>query len=66
MTIRARRQTKVKITLLDGVDVGPPKRRVYWRGFNRYVHEAMNSIRNVKVYLKTRSGNVNIIIIRMF
>ena len=46
--------------LLDGVDVGPPKQCVCWRGLNRYVHEAMNCISNVKVYLKTRSGNVNI------
>ena len=47
-------------TLLDGIDVGPPKQRVCWRGLNRSVHEAMNSISNVKVRLKTRSGNVNI------
>ena len=63
MTIRARRQTKVskQTTLLDGVDVGPHKQRVCWRSLNRYVHEAMNSISNVKVHLKTRSGNVNIV-----
>ena len=63
MTIRARRQTKVskQTTLLDGVDVDPPKQRVCWRGLNRYVHEAMNSISNVKVHLKTHSGNVNIL-----
>ena len=46
--------------LLDGVYVGPPKQRVCWRGLNRSVHEAMNNISNVKVELKTRSGNVNI------
>ena len=62
MTIRARRQTNVskQTTLLDGVDVGPPKQRVCWRGLNRYVHEAMNLFSNVKVHLKTRVGNVNI------
>ena len=61
MTIRARRQTNAsKQTTLDGVDVGPPKQRVCWRGLNGFVHEAMNNISNVKVHLKTRSGNVNI------
>ena len=28
---------------------------------NRFVHEGMNLISNVKVHLKTRSGNVNIL-----
>ena len=62
MTIHAQRQTKVskQTMLLDGVDVGPSKQRVCWRVLNRYVHEAMNSISNVKVHLKTRSGNINI------
>ena len=61
-TERARRQTKVskQTMLLDGVDVGPPKQHVCWRGLNRYVHEAMNNVSNVKFHLKTRSGNVNI------
>ena len=56
MTICARRQTNVgkQTTLLDGVDVGPPKQRVCWRGLNRSVQEAMNNISNVKVHLKTR------------
>ena len=62
MKIRARRQTNAskQTTLLDGVDVGPPKQRVCWRSLNRSVHEAMNNISNVKVHLKTPSGNVNI------
>ena len=62
MTIRARRQTKAskQAMLLDSVDVSPPKQRVCWRGLNRSVHEAMNTISNVKVHFKTRSGNVNI------
>ena len=62
MTIHAQRQTKVskQTMLLDGVDAGPPKQRVCWRGLNRYVHKAMNSILNVRVHLKTLSGNVNI------
>ena len=62
MMIRARSPTNAskQTTLLDGVDVGPPKQRVYWRGLNRSVHEVMNNISNVKVHLKTCSGNVNI------
>ena len=62
MTIHAQHQTNdsKQTTLLDGVDVGPPKQRVCWRGLNRSFHEAMNNISNVKVHLKTRSGNVNI------
>ena len=27
---------------------------------NRFVHEGMNDISNVKVHIKTRSGNINI------
>ena len=62
MTISAQRQTNVsKQTLLDGVEVCLPKQSVCWRGFNRSVHEAMNNISNVKVHLKNRSGNVNIL-----
>ena len=61
MTIRARRQTNVgkQITLLDDLDVGPPKQRVCWRGLNRSGQTAMNIISNVKVHLKTLSLNVN-------
>ena len=46
-------------TLLN--DVGPLKWRVSGCGLNRFVHECMNGISNVKVHLKTLSGNVNII-----
>ena len=46
--------------LLDGVDVKSLKWRVYGFGLNRFVHEGMNHISNVKVHSKTRSGNVNI------
>ena len=48
-------------TLLNGVDVGPPKWHVCGHGINQSVHEGMNNISNVKVHLKTRSGNVNIL-----
>ena len=49
-------------TSLDGVDVGLPKWRVCGHGLNQSVHEGMNGISNVKVRLKTLSGNVNITI----
>ena len=45
---------------MDGLDVSPLKWRVCGCGLNRFVHEGMNHISNVKVHLKTRSGNVNI------
>ena len=62
MTIHARRQINVRkqTMLLDRADVGPPKQRTCWSGLNRSVHEPMIKISNVKVHLKTRSGNVNI------
>ena len=46
--------------LLDGIDISPLKWRVCGCGLNRFVHEGMNHISNVKVHLKTFSGNVNI------
>ena len=46
--------------LLDGLDISPLKWRVCGCGLNRVVHEGMSHISNVKVHLKTRSGNVNI------
>ena len=46
-------------TLFDGLYVSPLKWHVCGRGLNRFVHEGMNHISNVKVHLKTRSGNVN-------
>ena len=61
MAIRAQRHANVskQATLLDGLDVSPLKWRVCRCGLNRFVHEGMNGISNVKVHLKTRSGNVN-------
>ena len=47
-------------TLLDGLYVSPLKWSVCRCGLNRFVHEGMNHISNVKVHLKTDSGNVNI------
>ena len=48
-------------TLLDGLDVSPLKWCVCGFGLNQFVHDGMNLISNVKVHLKTRSRNVNII-----
>ena len=62
MAIRVQRHTNVskQATLLDGPDVSTLKWRVYGCGLNGIVHEGMNHISNVRVHLKTRSGNVNI------
>ena len=62
MAIRVQNHANVskQATLLDGVNVGPLKWRVCGCGLNRFVHEGMKCISNVKVHLKTRSGNVNI------
>ena len=62
MAIRVRRHANVsKQALLDGHDVSPLKWHVCGCGLNRFVHEVMNDISNVKVHLKTRSRNVNIV-----
>ena len=62
MAIRVQRHTNVRkqATLLVGLDISPLKWRVC--GLNRFVHEGMNHISNVEVHLKTRSGNVNILL----
>ena len=62
MAIRVQRHANVskQATLLDGLNVSPLKWRVCGCGLNRFVHEGMNHISNVKVHLKTRSWNVNI------
>ena len=62
MVIRVQRHANVskQATLLDGLDVSLLKWRVCGCGLNRFVHEGMNHISNVKVHLKTRRGNVNI------
>ena len=62
MVIRVQRQANVskQTTLLEGVDVGPFKWPICGCGLNRSVHEGMNDVSNVKVHLKTHSGNVNI------
>ena len=64
MAIRVQRHANVskQATLLDGLDVSPLKWRVCGSGLNRFIHEGMNHISNVKVHLKTRSGNVNILV----
>ena len=62
MVIRDQCHTNIsnQTTLLDGVDAGPPKGHVCGRGLNKSIYEGMNDISNVKVHLRTRSGNVNI------
>ena len=62
MAIHVQRHANVskQATLLDGLDVSPPKWCVCGCGLNRFVHEGMNDISNVKVHLKTINGNVNI------
>ena len=64
MAIRVQRHAigSKQATLLDGLDVSPLKRRVCGCGLNRFVHEGMNYISSVMVPLKTRKGNVNIIL----
>ena len=66
MATRVQRHANVseQATLLDGLDVSPLKWRVCGCGLNRFVHEDMNHISNVKVHLKTRSGNVNISLLK--
>ena len=62
MAIRVQRHANVskQATLLDGLDVSMLKWHVYRCGLNRFVHEGMNHISNVRVHLKTHSGNMNI------
>ena len=54
MAIRVQLHTNdsKQATLLDGVDVGPLKWRVYGCGLNRFIHEGMNNISNVKSSFK--------------
>ena len=62
MAINDQRQANVskQTTLLDGIAVGPSKWCVCGCDLNRSVHEGMNDTSNVKVYVRTRRGNVNI------
>ena len=64
MAIRVQRQANVskQATLLDGLNVRPLKWRICGCGLNRFVHEGMNNISNAEVHVKTRSGNVNMIV----
>ena len=64
MAIRVQPHASVskQATLLDGLDISPLKWRICEFGLNRFAHDGMNHISNVKVHLKTCSGNVNIIV----
>ena len=57
MAIRVQRHANIskQATLLDGLDVSQLKWRVCGCVLNRFVHEGINGISNVKVHLKTRS-----------
>ena len=52
MAIRVQLHTNIskQTTLLDGVDVCPPKWRVCGRVLNRSVHQGTKDISNVKVH----------------
>ena len=54
MAIRVQCQANVtkQATLLDGFDVSPLNWRVCGCGLNRFVHEGMNDISNVKVHFR--------------
>ena len=60
MRVQCHANVSKQATLLDGLDVSQLKWRICWCGLNRFVHEGINHISNVKVHLKTSSGNVNI------
>ena len=62
MAIRAPHHANISLQamLLDVLNISPLKWRVFEYCLNRFVHEGMNHISNVKVHLKTCSGNVNI------
>ena len=49
-----------KQTSLDSVDDGPRKWPLCGQSLNQTVYEGVKDIPNVKVHLKTHSGNVNI------
>ena len=61
MAIHVQRHANVskQAMLLDELDVSPLKLHVCGCGLNRFIHEGMNHISNLKFHLKTRSGNVN-------
>ena len=50
--------------LLDGIDL--LQSHICGCGLNGFVYEGMNNIPNIKVHLKTHSGNVNIWNIHVF
>ena len=60
MAIRVQHHANVskQATLLGGLNVSMLKWSVCKCGLNRFVHEGVNHISNVKVHLKTRSANI--------
>ena len=61
MAIRVQRHSNVsnQAALLDGLDVSLLKWHVCGCDLNRFFHEGLNHISNVKAHLKTRTRNVN-------
>ena len=59
MAIGVQRHANVskQATLFDGLDISL---LTCGRGLNRFVHEGMNDVSNVKVHFKTSSGNVRV------
>ena len=55
MRVQRHANDSKQAALLDGLDVSPLKWRVWGCGLNRFVHEGMNHISNVKVHLKVHS-----------
>ena len=62
MAIHVQRHTNVskQAMLLYALNVSLLKWRVCGFGLNRFVHNGMNNITNVKAHSKTHCGNVNI------
>ena len=60
MHVQCHTNVSKQTTLLNGVDLGPPKWCVCGHGLNQFVHEDMKDISNVQVHLKTGSGNLNL------
>ena len=60
ISVQSHPNVSKQATLLGALDVSPFKWPICGCGLNRFVHEGMNNISNVKIHLKTCSGNVNI------
>ena len=57
--VQCHKNVSKQATLLDGLEVSLLKWCGCGCGLNRFVHEGISHISNVKIHLKTGSGNVN-------